>query len=305
MLISVIIPIYNIEKYLGECLDSIIKQSYIPDEVILIDDGSTDNSGEICNNYVNKYSCFKVIHRKNRGVSSARNLGINIAKGDYILFVDGDDILSPYYIEKLLKGIQQSDNDLAICGFSKNKADIIFEDINLDQSYTSTAVDMIIELISGNKCDGYLWNKIWKKCIIDKYNIEFDEDLKIFEDLKFCYDYFKYCKNILVLESVLYYYRQRDNSAVKVFDEGKRLQQYKAIDYIYKNEIKKQNSTMVGYLKQQKMNFAWLYVQQVVKNRSVVEKEVKSYIKKEYIFTGIIRNTIQLMRLIYIYINCK
>lgn len=303
MLISVIIPVYNIEKYLGECLDSVIKQRYIPDEVILIDDGSTDYSGKICDKYVNEYSYFKVIHRKNKGVSSARNLGIKMAKGDYLLFIDGDDILSPYYIEKLVRGIQQSDSDLAICGFSEKKTDVICKDINIAQSYVSIADDMIIELIAGNRCDGYLWNKIWKKCIIDKNNIKFDEDLKIFEDLKFCYDYFTYCGNIFVLELVLYYYRQRDNSAVRVFDENKRLQQYRAIDYIYNNENKKQRSKIVKYLKQQKMNFAWLYLQQVVKNRSVAIKEVKSYIKKEYIFTGIITNTMQLMRLLYIYIK--
>ena len=102
MKISIIIPVYNVEKYLRECLDSILAQSYKDFEIILVDDGSTDSSGNICDEYSMKYENIKVLHKNNNGLSSARNAGLDIAQGEYILFIDSDDVVSPVMLETLM-----------------------------------------------------------------------------------------------------------------------------------------------------------------------------------------------------------
>ncbi|WP_322018790.1 glycosyltransferase [Clostridium butyricum] len=117
MLISIIVPIYNMQKYLRKCLDTLIKQTYDKLEIILVDDGSTDSSGVICDEYLLKDNRIKVIHKENAGVSDARNVGIAIAKGEYIGFVDPDDYIELNMYEKLLYLIKNNDCDIAICGY--------------------------------------------------------------------------------------------------------------------------------------------------------------------------------------------
>ena len=116
-LISVIVPVYNVEKYLDKCINSLINQSYNNLEIILIDDGSTDNCGEICDKYALKDNRIKVIHKKNEGLSAARNLGISISKGDYIIFIDSDDWVDKEILLKLLNLIKKYNSDIAVCDY--------------------------------------------------------------------------------------------------------------------------------------------------------------------------------------------
>ena len=113
--VSVIVPVYNVEQYLEECIDSIINQSYTNIEIILVDDGSTDNSGAICDNYQNIDDRIKVIHQKNMGLSGARNSGVRVCSGDWITLVDGDDIIHPKMIEILYGSIKNTDAKIAFC----------------------------------------------------------------------------------------------------------------------------------------------------------------------------------------------
>ena len=115
--ISIIVPIFNIEKYLSRCLDSILEQTYKNLEVILVDDGSVDNSGMIADKYARKDQRIKVIHQVNQGVSAARNTGIDLATGDYIGFVDGDDYIEPDMYEILMRIIEEQQVDIAHCGY--------------------------------------------------------------------------------------------------------------------------------------------------------------------------------------------
>ncbi|MDQ1143763.1 glycosyltransferase involved in cell wall biosynthesis [Bacillus sp. SORGH_AS 510] len=112
--VSVIVPIYNVEKFLSKCIETIINQSYKNLEIILVDDGSPDRSGEICDEYAAKDKRIKVIHQKNSGVSSARNAGINAATGDYVCFADGDDYLMPDYVEYLMDLAVRNDADISL-----------------------------------------------------------------------------------------------------------------------------------------------------------------------------------------------
>lgn len=115
-LISIIVPVYNVEPYVSKCLESILRQTYQNIEIIIIDDGSTDGGSDICDAYAHKDKRIKVIHQSNEGVSGARNVGLRIAKGEFIGFVDSDDWIEADMYEYLLQNIQQQDADIAICG---------------------------------------------------------------------------------------------------------------------------------------------------------------------------------------------
>ena len=117
-LISIIVPVYNVEKYVAECIESIIKQTYQNLEILLIDDGSTDNSGKICDKYAEKDKRIKIIHKENGGVSSARNLGLDLAQGEYIAFIDSDDFVSNKYIESLYSAIEHKDAEIVLSKYS-------------------------------------------------------------------------------------------------------------------------------------------------------------------------------------------
>ena len=117
-LVSIIIPVYNVEKYLAECIESVLKQTYQNIEILLIDDGSPDNSGKICDEYEEKDSRVRVIHKENGGVSSARNVGLEQANGEYITFIDSDDFVSESYIEELYIALENGNSDLAFCKYN-------------------------------------------------------------------------------------------------------------------------------------------------------------------------------------------
>lgn len=170
-LISIIIPVYNVEKYLDRCLNSIIAQSYKNWEAILINDGSTDKSGEICNYYSMHDSRFKVIHQENSGVSKTRNVGIKVAKGNYITFCDPDDYYSPENLEKLVNCFENNEVDIAICNYN------FIDQYNLIKNNNTNLQEKVFEhkeafeyLIYG-KFKDYLWNKMFKAHLFK--NIEF------------------------------------------------------------------------------------------------------------------------------------
>ncbi len=177
-LISVIIPVYNVEKYLERCLKSVLRQTYSNLEILLIDDGSTDCSGEICDIYQKKDVRIKVYHKKNGGLSSARNLGLILCKGDYVGFVDSDDWIHSEMYETLLKLIQKGNYDISVCGITR----IVSEQENVNQPDRITE-----EVISGRdfqkkilkvgtqESNQYAVNKLYKRTVAN--NIKYPEGL--------------------------------------------------------------------------------------------------------------------------------
>ena len=131
-LITVIVPVYNVEKYLEQCVDSILNQTYKNIEIILVDDGSKDKSGQLCNEFSNKYSQIKTIHKKNAGLGMARNSGLKIANGEYIAFVDSDDWLAPQALKNLYDSMTKFNCDYCKGGFQKvnDEGHVLFENIN-------------------------------------------------------------------------------------------------------------------------------------------------------------------------------
>lgn len=209
-LVSVIIPIFNTEKYLDQLLNSISSQSYDNIEILLIDDGSSDESEIICKKFQEKNNKIKYYKNKNRGVSYSRNFGIEKAKGDYLVFIDSDDIVLENYIERLLRNIIDSNSDCSICGIKGFKTENQIKYI-AGQKKEITSIDMAVDLF--NLYGGFLANKMYKMDIIKSNELFLDENIHISEDLLFNLSYFKYCKKVFYDESIMYYYRLHSESS--------------------------------------------------------------------------------------------
>lgn len=209
--ISIIIPIYNVEKYLSKCIDSILIQTYRDFELLLIDDGSKDKSGEICDTYAKMDNRVKVFHKDNGGVSSARNYGICKAVGDWISFVDSDD-----WVEKECYSTLMDDDKVAdltyfgCCCCYIDGSRTVFSPCDFF-STNKNNIEKHLALLKDNNQKfeylGYTWNKLFKKELIDKYNIRFVEDLAMREDELFTLSYARYIDSLRVKSSVLYNYR--------------------------------------------------------------------------------------------------
>ena len=233
-LISVIVPIYNIDSYLRRCLDSIINQTYKNLEIILIDDGSIDTSGKICDEYAIKDSRIKVVHESNKGVSSARNTGLNLAKGFYISFVDGDDWISPKMYEILYKNAIEYNSDISCCGLAQIQkngemttlADNLLKIYSKDELISGFFYDPIIKETMYGPC-----NKIIKKEILN--NIRFDERFAIGEDLLFLFECLMQVNSVILDNQPLYHYIKRENSATTAAFSEKRIHYINVADILY------------------------------------------------------------------------
>lgn len=212
-LISVIIPIYNNEKYIERCLNSIIENTYQNLEIICVNDGSTDNSLSVINKYTKKFKRFKIVNQENRGVSSARNAGIEIAEGDIVAFVDSDDCVHRQYFELLISCQMQNDYDAVIC--RSLRTDSYTEDCKIESdSIKVKHVHDIKSLTYDYEVKCRIWGRIYKKSIIN--NIRFPEGISIGEDTAFNLSVLcslKEC-NVAVLNNKLYYYFDRSDSVV-------------------------------------------------------------------------------------------
>ncbi|WP_416828188.1 glycosyltransferase family 2 protein [Ectobacillus polymachus] len=213
-LVSIIIPVYNAELYLDNCIRSVLAQTYKNIEVILINDGSIDKSAEICDKYVNKYKNVKVIHQKNCGPSIARNMGISASKGQYIQFVDSDDSIEPNMTEKLINAMNKK-NNLVICGIKviNSKLGNVIEEFSspIDGIFTSKEFvenfgDFLKNGLINSPC-----NKLYDKKIIKNNSIQFNENLNMGEDLLFNIEYLNDCNNIAIIKDKLYNYIKFSN----------------------------------------------------------------------------------------------
>lgn len=203
-LVSIIIPVYNTENFLGRAIDSVLAQSYVNIELILVNDGSSDRSGEICDEYARNYSRVKVIHQPNSGVSSARNAALDVCTGEYIQFVDSDDEIESKMTESLVKAIQQFSCDMVICGYS-----IVGRSAKRVHVASKLYVieDFLIHAYLESVTSTLLWGSCYmliKNEIIRTHHIRFDSNFAIGEDGLFTLSYLQYCRSIYVLDQALY-----------------------------------------------------------------------------------------------------
>lgn len=217
--ISVIIPVYNTEQYLRTCLDSLLIQDFKNIEYILIDDGSTDSSLEICNEYKLKDNRFQVYHKENGGPSSARNLALSKARGEYITFVDSDDYIEPGTYTKLNNILTSQNPDIIVFGgtpFPRNTPQWIWDLLSTrDVIYEKFEPKFIFDEVGTRP---FLWLQLVKKDIIIKNNLQFDESMDLGEDQLFQILYFMYSSKVVFTSEKLYHYR--------VFREGSLMNKY-------------------------------------------------------------------------------
>lgn len=201
---SVIIPVYNVENNIKKCIESVLSQSFSDFELILVDDGSSDASGRICEKYAEKDERVIVIHQKNQGVSAARNRGLEEATGEYVVFIDGDD-----FVEKdILYHLNQSDADLVLVGFSDYFNNAITKIILYDNEYWKINSDEGILRFLKMQSSVFVWGKRYKKSIIDENNIKFRCDMKFNEDNIFNNDYILKTSTVANIKWAGYYHCQ-------------------------------------------------------------------------------------------------
>lgn len=205
--ISIIVPVYNVERYLTKCLLSIINQTFKDIEIILIDDGSTDESGKICDDFAKKDRRIRVIHKENGGLSSARNKGLDLANGEYIGFVDSDDLISTNMYEILLKYLKLYNTDIAIGGFTNNKSNL-FNGKEIKNKNILYVKDNV--LLYYLKNDGHsVWRRLYKRELFKNVRFELGE---INEDVLASYEVMKKCKSVVVIKENLYFWNLEPTS---------------------------------------------------------------------------------------------
>lgn len=223
--ISVIIPVYNAEKYLTECIESVRNQSFQNIEILLVDDGSTDQSSNICDVFANKDQRIKVIHKKNGGVSAARNTGIDAAQGKYLIFVDSDDYLDMDCIQTLYDAISKEDIiDCAFCGLryvyeeTNEKIEYSLPEVTIYSAEDFNEFYLKIKMKFGfhTACA-----KIYKKEVLEQNNVRFKEKIAIFEDGTFTLNYLDCCRAFSCVKKTMYNYRQYSSeSLMKRFNDN-------------------------------------------------------------------------------------
>lgn len=201
--ISVIVPVYNIEEYIGECLESLAHQTYSNFEVLVVNDGSPDNSENVIKPFL-KDKRFRYLKKKNGGLSSARNYGMDYATGDFYAFVDGDDYVEPNYLEVLYQTLSSNHTDISVCSFERNYPSKV--------SYNLVSEQDVLNF----RCPA-AWNKLYKRSVIDENNIRFPEGLW-YEDLHFSTRAIM-VGTVSVTDEFLYHYRQNENSIMHTYDD--------------------------------------------------------------------------------------
>lgn len=238
-LLSIIIPVYNVEKYISTCLDSILQQSFNNFELLLVDDGSNDHSGVICDEYAQKDKRVHVIHKENGGVSTARNVGINIARGGWLYFVDSDDELIPNCLELLMSNIRE-DVDVVEGRYLEiyNIKPVILSSFSGEVTiYSKSEYLYRIYRYEHKQYHGYLWNKIFRSSVIKKNNLLFHSDIYFKEDGLFIMEYVcNMTRNVLYFHDLLYLYYRRDTGMMKTYKKNvtaKSLTHLVAVNYMY------------------------------------------------------------------------
>lgn len=250
-LVSIIVPVYNVECYLDNCLNSLLMQTYANIEIILIDDGSVDNSSKICDEYAQKDDRVKVVHQKNQGVSRARNHGLNIASGEFFSFVDGDDTVEKDYIELMVRELLDNDVDLVRLSWERGGKSFTYA-INFDK-YDRAFVTY------DNVADLQWFANIWGLFRFSNLKNFFDENLKYAEDNLFVFEYFilSQRRKMLLINKPYYHYTIVGNSASQL-DVVKRLSQ---------------------------SNHFVQYLQKKYPSDKVIERLCNKYIYKDYLVT--------------------
>lgn len=279
--ISIIVPIYNIEKYLARSLDSLINQTYPHLEFILVNDGSKDNSLAICQEYAKKDRRIKVIDKVNEGVSAARNTGLEVATGSYIGFIDPDDWIEPHMYEQLYNHIKKWDSPVCLCNYFKdskkksvpkmfNFKDEILEGKSIIEKLVNNMVGMP-DLMTTYVCVmGCVWRGLFKKEFLDDHQIRFVPGVSIMEDLVFMVQTLLKCQTVAIAHGIYYHYVQNPSSVLHTYNKRLWEDQIKVYELLEKSFIE------VGLEEEMRNRLDFRYIGMVlsaIKNETYMKKD--------------------------------
>lgn len=265
-IISIIIPAYNVEKYINRCLNSIVNQTYKKLEVIIVDDGSIDDTAMICEEYCKKYQWIQCIHKKNEGLGFARNTGLNYATGEYVTFVDGDDYILPTHIEKMYSSLINNNADTCFSGYIKvfNKKKVEFPHICTGKIFNQKdIINEILPRMCGKKCDGsdYIEMSVcmvlFSNRIIKQNKLKFHSEREfISEDLIFDTDYYPLANKVCVCDSIGYCYCDNEASLTTKYNMERFVMQKKMT-----NEIKRRTRNLgINELCEERINTTFISI---------------------------------------------
>ena len=206
--VSIIVPVYNAERTIGRCIDSILNQEYCDFELLLVDDGSTDNSGAICDAYAAKDSRVQVFHKENTGVSASRNLALNRAKRTYLQFLDSDDWITSDATSSLVRAMESTPCDMVISDFYRVVGERVSQKGDIDDDGMMTRENFAAHMMK-NPADfyyGVLWNKLYRRDIVESHRLRMDPELSWCEDFMFNLEYIRYAERFYALQVPIYYY---------------------------------------------------------------------------------------------------
>jgi len=258
--ISIIVPIYNAQKTIERCIDSILNQDFSDFELILIDDGSKDNSGKICDTYAGKDQRVRVIHKENSGVSVSRNLALREAKGEYLQFLDADDWITPNATRLLVESMETNDCDMVIADFYRVIGERLSHKGSIDEDGVLSREEFANNMME-NPADfyyGVLWNKLYKRSIIEKYQLCMNPKISWCEDFMFNLEYIRHCENIFVLQVPIYYYVKTKGSLVSQSMSLPKTIKTKMMVFEYYNDFYKQVLTEEEYEKKRLQIYSYL-----------------------------------------------
>ena len=227
-LVSVIIPVYNTEKYLPKCVDSVLAQTYTNIEIILVDDDSPDNCPTLCDEYTKKDSRIKVIHKKNEGSSLARKTGISNANGEYLAFVDSDDWVEENYIKKLCTYAIENKADIVACNYFLESGKKTYQKTEKIAEISNINIKKLLE----GELSGYLWLKLLRSNLIKENSFMDIGDISVWEDVVISVQLYFYARKIASVNDYLYHYRQNSNSLCNSFSSKKNSDFINAIKYV-------------------------------------------------------------------------
>ena len=210
-MISVIVPVYNCKKYLPKCIESIITQDEKEWELLLIDDGSTDGSEVMCDSFAAQDRRIKVIHQENRGVSHARNHGLDLAEGEYICFADADDWIAPQFFSKMLRAAKREKADIVQCSYYEVRGEQLKKGKGTEDDVVSGNYEAVKQLLEDRVTIYAVWNKLFARRLLD--NLRFQTKLALHEDACFCLEAYGRAEKSVLLKDALYFYLQMENSA--------------------------------------------------------------------------------------------
>ena len=262
--ISVIVPIYNVEQYLRKCIDSIINQTYKNLEIILVDDESPDNCGQICDDYAKKDTRIKVIHKKNGGLSDARNAGLEVCTGNFLSFVDSDDWIELNTYEIMMKSMNEYNADMVVSNINYVYKDKVESKYSEDKIRCFNKEEAMKELIRDGLVQAVVWNKLYKREFID--NLRFKVG-KLNEDEFFTYKICAKAERIVYTPEALYQYRQREDSIMGTYS----LKRLDSVDAIYERLqfIKNKFPSLYKYEKLTLCNTCIYNYQMILKNHNI------------------------------------